>query len=405
LAGRRAGVAWALVAVLSACTNESPMSPGNAPVRSDTIEARALWVSRFEYGSSADIVAILDAAKVANFNIVYLQVRGVADALYRSTIEPCSIRLCGHLGGTPSWDPLDVAVREAHARGIQLHAWINAFTGWTPTSVSTCQSLAESDAGNPRHVLLAHPEWKVVDNAGTPQPCPNSEESVWLSPGIAGARTQLARVAADIVRRYTADGMHLDFIRYPGTKWSYDTASLRAFGQDPAANASAWSQFRRDQVSSAVRETHDSVVAARSAAVLSAAVWGIYRDKWSWNSSEGFGQYFQDPRAWAASGTLDVAVPMTYWTVKGTYCAYTDWQCLLDDHVTGFRPTGRHVYIGMYAEYGADEMVREIQLGRDRKVQGFTIFSYGSAKATGLFSVLANGVFRLPAKVPAMQWK
>jgi hypothetical protein len=59
----------------------------------------------------------------------------------------------------------------------------------------------------------------------------------------------------------------------------------------------------------------------------------------------------------------------------------------------------------MYAEYGADEMVREIQLGRDRKVQGFTIFSYGSAKSTGLFGVLANGVFRLPAKVPAMSWK
>jgi uncharacterized lipoprotein YddW (UPF0748 family) len=402
---RRAGFAFAVMPFVAACSNDTPTSPGNAPVRSDTIEARALWVSRFEYASSGDIVTILDAAKSANFNIVYLQVRGVADALYRSSLEPCSIRLCGHLGGTPTWDPLDVAVREAHARGIQLHAWINAFTGWTPTSVSTCQSLAESDAGNPRHVLLAHPEWKVVDNAGTPLPCPNTEESVWLSPGISGVRTQLARVAADIVRRYAADGIHLDFIRYPGTKWSYDTASLRAFGQDPAANASAWSQFRREQVSSAVRETHDSVVAARSTAVLSAAVWGIYRDKWSWNSSEGFGQYFQDPRAWAASGTLDVAVPMTYWTVKGTYCAYTDWQCLLDDHLTGFRPTARHVYIGMYAEYGTDEMVREIQLGRDRKVQGFTIFSYGSAKSTGLFAVLGNGVFRLPAKVPAMSWK
>jgi hypothetical protein len=49
--------------------------------------------------------------------------------------------------------------------------------------------------------------------------------------------------------------------------------------------------------------------------------------------------------------------------------------------------------------------VREIQLARDRGVQGFTIFSYGSAKSTGLFDVLASGAFRQPAKVPAMSWK
>lgn len=403
----RARVSLALSAVLAACSRDTggPTTPGNEPVRSDTVEARALWVSRFEYGTSADIVSIMTDAKRANFNLIYLQVRGVADALYRFGLEPCSIRLCGKLGGTPSWDPLEVAVSEAHTRGIQLHAWLNAFTGWTPTNAITCAALVESDPGNPRHVLLEHPEWKVVDDAGTPHPCPNSEESVWLSPGIAGVRTHLARVAADVARRYDVDGIHLDFIRYPGRKWSYDTASLRAFGLDPVIDTSEWAQFRRDQVSAAVRETHDSVLAARPAAVLSAAVWGIYRDRWSWNSSEGFGQYFQDPRAWAASGDLDVAVPMTYWTIKGSYCAYTDWLCLLDDHLPAYRDAKRHMYIGMYATYGPDEMLREIQLGRDRGVQGFTIFSYGSAKSTGLFDALASGAFRLPAKVPAMPWK
>lgn len=391
--------------LLAACSDGATTAPANLPVRSDTVEARALWVSRFEYTSANDIVAILDDAKSANFNIVYLQVRGIADALYRSNLEPCSIRLCGHLGGTATWDPLELAVAESHARGIQLHAWINAFTGWTATTTTTCGQLAESDAGNPRHVLLAHPEWRVVDNAGATHPCPNPEGTVWMSPGIAGVRTQLARVAVDITRRYAVDGIHLDFIRYPGTSWSRDTASLRAFGQDPSANPTAWAQFRRDQVSAAVKEARDSIVAARPAAVLSAAVWGIYRDKWSWNSSEGFGQYYQDPRAWVAAGTLDVAVPMVYWPIQATYCAYTDWKCLLDDHLAGIQPSGRHMYVGMYATYGAQEMVREIELGRDRKVQGFTIFSHGSAKSTGLFAALRNGVFRLPARVPTMAWK
>ena len=394
-----------MAAVVAGCSGD-PIAPGGSDplVRSDTVEARALWVSRFEYSNAASIAAIMTDAQLANFNIVYFQVRGVADALYASALEPCSTRLCSRLGGTPTWDPLATAVTEAHARGIQLHAWINAFTGWSPTA-SQCGLLVESDPGKPRHVLLEHPEWRVVSDQGVTQSCPNSTESVWMSPGIPAVRTHLARVAADITRRYAADGIHLDFIRYPGLGWSHDTTSLRAFGMDPATNAAAWDNFRRAQVNAAVQETHDSVVAARSDAVLSAAVWGIYEDKWGWNSSRGYSQFFQDPRAWANAGTLDVANPMIYWRIRTAYCEYTDWSCLADDHLNGFKSSGRHVYLGMIADLGANEMIKAIQLGREKKAQGFTIFSYGSAKAAGLFPLLRNGVFRLPARVPTMDWK
>jgi hypothetical protein len=98
-------------------------------------------------------------------------------------------------------------------------------------------------------------------------------------------------------------------------------------------------------------------------------------------------------------------VPMMYWTIKSIHCAYTDWRCLLDDHLAAYKANGRHMYAGMYAEYGPTEMQAEIQLGRERGVQGFTVFSYGSAKSTGLFDSLAVGAFRLPARVPTMPWR
>jgi len=399
-------LAFAAIAAAAACRNDPTALPSQPQLaRSDTVEARALWVSRYEYTSLADLVRIMDDAKRANFNIVYLQVRGVADALYASDLEPCSVRLCGKLGGTPTWDPLAMGITEAKARGIQLHAWINSFIGWAAADQSTCALLADSDAGRPRHILLDHPEWKVVDNSGAAHPCPNPEGSVWLSPGVPGVRTQLARVAADIARRYEVDGVHLDFIRYPGLTWSHDAASLAAYGADPVADPNAWAQFRRDQVSAAVRQTRDSLALAKPAAVLSAAVWGIYQDKWGWNSSKGYDQYFQDPRAWMAAGTLDVAVPMIYWKIQGTYCAFTDWHCLVDDHLAGFQSSGRHAYMGMNAQLGADEMVKQVALGRERGVKGFSVFSYGSARSAGLFTALANGVFRLPARVPEMSWK
>ena len=365
-------------------------------------EARALWVTRFEYNSAAKIIEILDKAKSANLNVVFFQVRGAGDAFYVSQLEPCAASLCGKLGaGPPPYDPLDVAVREAHARGLQLHAYINALAGWGSGSAASCAVLANADSRAPRHVLIDHPEWAMVHSSGAAQTCPNAEEYVYLSPGNAGVRTWLARVAADIVRRYQVDGIHLDRIRYPGTAWSHDTASLRLFGRDPATNSADWSSFRRGLINQTVKETYDSVKAVRPSVQLSAAVWGIYQDKWSWSSSQGQSQYMQDPRAWTAGGYLDVAVPMTYYTIAGTYCAFADWACLVDDHVQGIQSaTGKPVWMGTLADKGTTEIVKQIELGRRRGARGFSIFSYSSAESAGLWSALASGPFSHGAIMP-----
>jgi uncharacterized lipoprotein YddW (UPF0748 family) len=406
--------ALVLAALASCSPGEGPAAPDPRPTAPTAepsasalgAEGRALWVSRFEYDSPTKIATIMQKAADANFNVVFFQVRGSGDAYYRSALEPCSVGLCGRLGGTPTWDPLAVAVREAHARGLQIHAWLNALTGWGSGSSTTCSLLRESDPGNPRHVLLAHPDWKVVNSSGTAQPCPNGEEYVYLSPGNAGVRTQLARVSADIARRYAVDGIHLDRIRYPGTQWSYDAASRAAFGKSPASYPAEWNDFRRSLINRTVKETYDSVRAARSSVVLSAAVWQIYADKWGWNSSQGYSQYFQDPYAWARGGYLDVAAPMTYYAVTPTPCAFTDWSCLLDDHVQRLEESGgRQVYIGIGAGRGTAEVEKQIKLGRQRGVAGFSVYSYGSAENTGLWAVLRAGVFQNKAAVPAMPWR
>ena len=61
--------------------------------------------------------------------VVILQVRPSCDALYNSRYEPWSEYLTGTQGKAPSplWDPLDYAVKEAHSRGLELHAWFNPF--------------------------------------------------------------------------------------------------------------------------------------------------------------------------------------------------------------------------------------------------------------------------------------
>lgn len=393
-----------LLIALLACGG--PPSAPPAPV-SPAEEARALWVSRFEYATAADIDSIVARAARTNFNVIFFQVRGAGDAFYDSPLEPCAVALCGSLGnGRPSWDPLARAVTSAHQRGLQLHAWINALSAWSAGSSTSCSLLRASAPGSPDHMLIAHPEWRVVDAAGNVQPCPDGpNEYVYVSPGIPGVRTHLARIAADIVRRYAVDGIHLDRIRYPGPAWSHDTTSRRVFGRDPAAFPAEWAQFRREQVGLAVRETFDSVRAVRPTAVLSAAVWGIWQDRWGWGSSHGYGQYFQDPRAWVAAGSLDVAVPMTYYAIASTPCGFADWACLLDDHlVMQSGPGARHIYIGIAASRGTAQVIRQIELGRQRGVKGFALYSYSSVTPE-LRAALAGGPFARPAVVPAKSWQ
>jgi uncharacterized lipoprotein YddW (UPF0748 family) len=387
-------------------------APESAPAVME--EARALWVNRWDYGSAETIAQVMENARRGHFNMVYFQVRGPWDARYPSRLDPCSTRLCGRLGGVPTWDPLAVAVREAHARGLQLHAWINGLSGWESNNAATCRALQPSAAGQPNHVLVDHPEWAMHTRGGRPMACPNGDEYVYLSPAHAEVRTHLARVAADVVRRYAVDGIHLDRIRYPGAEFGWDRAALAQFGRDPEANPRDWAQFRRDLVSRMVRETHDSIHAVR-AVPLSAAVWPIYdRTRFGWNSSSGVGQFFQDTWGWAQGGYLDVAVPMTYFYVADQRCSYLprrrgqepnpDWDCMVADHVAGMRPTGRHVYAGVLAGLGTDEIARQVRIGRQRGVNGFSFYFYGSLNELNAWSFLANGPFREPATVPRMDW-
>jgi uncharacterized lipoprotein YddW (UPF0748 family) len=82
-------------------------SPAPAPA---TDEVRAIWVTRFEYQSEADVRTILANCAALGFNTILFQVRGQADAYYRSSIEPWAERLGGR---DPGFDPLDVACRES----------------------------------------------------------------------------------------------------------------------------------------------------------------------------------------------------------------------------------------------------------------------------------------------------
>src|SRR5699024_11643796 len=60
-------------------------------------------------------------------NAVFLHARPTADAVYDSDLEPWARYLTGEQGGDPGYDPLEYAVEQAHARGLEMHAWFNPY--------------------------------------------------------------------------------------------------------------------------------------------------------------------------------------------------------------------------------------------------------------------------------------
>ena len=398
------------------------------------VEARALWVTRFEYTLASavepgKIATIFAKAAAANFNIVYFQVRTSGDALYFSDIEPCSPRMCGSLGGPrPASDPLDVALTEAAKYGIEVHAWLNAYTGFISGSTAACNQFINS---TPMNWLKANPQWSVstknfttgvltrqVDN------CLTSSEYMWVSPGVPEVRARLARVSADIARRYGPKGLkgiHLDRIRFPSNQVSYDPATQEAFrtatGAYPTSNAQgSWLNFRRGLVNQGVKDVFDSVAAVNPAIVLSAAVFPGYMPRAGWSAQWSYTDLFQDPQAWAAGGYLDIEVPMNYpatatstsWTVKA-YCSNTDWTCVLDDHIQRIeKNSSRQVYVGVAGIKGWAEINLQLSLAHDRTATGVSVYSYSQLDAAACgncWTQLAAGPFKYKATIPAMPWK
>ncbi len=395
-------------AVLRAAYNDLVSDPATVRVRPrEQVEARGLWVNRWAFSNAADVVAIMEKASQTRFNQVYFQVRGVFDAYYDSDLEPWAQRLSGVLGQDPGWDPLQTAIDEAHARGLELHAWINVFTLW--------DGSAKPKESTPRHMLLEHPEWVMQDSDHVPMVVGNGY--VWGTPASEALRAHNAAVVHDIGSRYDVDGIHLDRVRYPAIQYSHDPVSEAAYQTHLAAHPETdYADWQRLQVVEQVGDIYTTLEQVAPSVALSAAVAGIYQDEWGWGGvTEGYVHWYQDWRKFDELGIIDALIPMVYWRCRDTYAAWTDFRALVDSHAA---LTRRFLYIGSDMDAGQDaergewrgyesweQVESQILHTRQADVEGWVLYDYGTLNSTDYWDELAAGPFAEPAVVPFMWWK
>ena len=291
----------AFTGALTAAAPEASKSDPEAPRQAAAEEVRAIWVTRWDFKTEADVRRIIAGCAALGLNRVIFQVRGEADAYYRSSYEPWAEDLDGapEKGGDPGFDPLRTAVEEAHRRGIALHAWANVLPGWKGTTPPR----------SPNHLVHVHPEWFLPDRSGRPKTF-DREHYAMLNPCLAAVRAHLAKVLGEIAERYPVDGIQIDYIRYLDRDTSQDKkASFRrerpllVAGTEVRPSERADPELIRQKAMALLTAEISRAVKRRPDIRLSMAA---IRD------GARAQRLYQDAEAWKRRGWVDEVYPMNY---------------------------------------------------------------------------------------------
>lgn len=360
---------------------------------------------------------ILDNYTDCNINACFFQVRGMCDAMYQSKYEPWSQFLTGKRGLAPTYDPLEYVIEQAHAQGIEVHAWINPYR--YATSSDTYGTL-------PTDYSVVNPGWII-----------KCGDIFILNPGEPAVRKRIVDVVCDIIDHYDVDGIVFDDYFYQdGMKDEYDDRLYALYNPDSLSRA----DWRRAQVNLMVAEVNAAIkarkpwcrfgigpagVAASSKAV--ADKYGITPcpagSDWQYN------QIYAEPVQWYVEHSVDYITPQVYWTIGSAndYSKIAPWwymvantfgrHCYISQSLTNLSPT-RNMPVGMTereriaadaksTNFYAGEIVNQILIdyaSTRENAPGSVFWSTKQIAKSGFTRIVTRDAYTRKAIVPNLTW-
>lgn len=333
---RFGALALAGAAIACACTPEPPDEPVAASVDAEVAEPaeptpRGMWVlcqgSQRVLDDASRIPRLIAQAQELGATDLFVQVYRGGRAWFDSSLADPSPWQAG-VAASGGVDPLKALLEQAHAADLRVHAWVNVLNLATNARAPIIESLGRGA------VLVDQAGRSVLDYPGYDIPQPDrayyrmGTPGVWLDPAAPGVAARLTETFAELLTRYPAlDGLHLDYIRYPGVlpfapgsrfgvglDMGHGEGTRARFREEtgleaprpPKAlgHANRWDAWRRDKVTELVRGIRDASVAAAPDVQLSAAVWA--------HAERAYLSIGQDWRRWLDDDLLAFAVPMAY---------------------------------------------------------------------------------------------
>jgi uncharacterized lipoprotein YddW (UPF0748 family) len=373
-----------------------------------------LWVLRSTLTSPARVDQLVRQAADNGFNTLFVQVRARGDAYFAGSVEPRGE------GVTPGFDPLAHVLDAGHRAGLRVHVWVNV------NFIASAVTLP----ADPAHLIHTHPEWLMAPRDLAPSLAALSPrdrryvarlaewtraradrvEGLYVSPIPVAAARHLESIVANLAERYPIDGLHLDYVRYPGPQFDYSAGALAAFreavapeltpadrvrldarlAREPLVYAdylpARWAQYRRARLADLVARLRRAVKARRPEAWLSAAVIP--------DAGEAYRDRLQDWPDWARRGLIDAICPMAY------TASLTRFTRQIEEVERA--ASGQPVWAGIGAwRLGPAQIIQHIGAARSAGADGTVLFSYdslnehertsGALRAIGRATALAPG--------------
>ncbi len=256
---------------------------------SPKVEARAIWNHSGTGAYPGDWERTARELSAAGFNMVLPNMLWGGVAHYASDVLPRSKTFQEH------GDQIAQCVAACQKHGLEVHVWkVNWNLARAPRDFVEkmhAQRRTQVSAAGEKHNWL----------------CPSHPENLKLE----------IDSMLEVARKYDVDGLHFDYIRYPGGDHCYCEGCRRRFEEDRGTKVVRWPgdchrgplrdeyrAWRCEQITALVEAVRRESKRLRPDLKISAAVFGSYP---ACRESVG-----QDWVAWVKAGYLDFLCPMDY---------------------------------------------------------------------------------------------
>jgi len=263
-----------------------------------------------------DYLKILDFYKDLNFNAVIVQIRAAGDAFYPSQYAPWSRFLTGNEGVAPKpyYDPLQWMIEEAHARGMEFHAWLNPYRATFDQKIE----ILSKD-----HDYNQHPEWMLKYG-----------KKYYYNPGLPEVQQHLANIMGEVVANYDVDAVHFDDYFYP-YKIANEVLEDSVTYSEHALPQQSLEDWRRSNIDSLVKNVHETIKDKKPWVQFGISPFGVWKNKSidprGSDTKAGQTTYedlYADPLLWMKKGWIDYLVPQVYWSMDlpvASHRKIVDW--------------------------------------------------------------------------------
>ena len=293
---------------------------------------KAIWISQFDFKavycdgnkqrsmkSYKELLGVaLDNVVALGFNTVIVQMRPNADSFYPSEYYPWSHFINGSYGKFAKYDPMKIFIDEAHKRKLSFQAWINPMRGMP---VDDAELL---DEGYPMARWLKDEKCKRYLFTGDYV----NKKAYYLNVYYEEVRSLIINGAAEIVRYYKVDGVHMDDYFYPGNDEAMDDVE---FAAEKAKNPEyTLKEMRYTALSKLVAGIYSAVKAENPNVLYGIAPAG--------NLNNVRAHYYADVDTWCGTpGYIDYIMPQIYWGFNHSICPFAEtyqlWADLCCDSV------------------------------------------------------------------------